>query len=321
MRRNPLTAAAFGEGNMQAAPLRRHDASVPPALGWRAAWPILRDSASLWIERRCPSMGAAIAYYTAFSLAPVLVIVIAVAGLIFGQEAASGAVFTQFSGLLGADAAKALQAMIASASDVGDSTWAIVIGVGLLLVSATTVFGELQSSLNVIWEPPASERPALTAWVRARLSSLGMVLSLGFLFLVLMVVGTAVDALLKWLDAIAPWLPAVAFVLNTLLSVSVTFLLFALIYRMLPDFAIPWREVWFGAAISTLLFHVGRWAIGAYVANAELASSFGAATALVVILVWVYYSAQIFLFGATITKVVSERRRPRDHARGAPKGM
>lgn len=295
---------------MHAAPVRRRDASLPPALGWRAAWPVLRDAAWRWVDRRCPSMGAAIAYYTAFSLAPVLVIVIAVAGLIFGQEAASGALFAQFSGLLGADGAKALEAMIASASDVGDSSWAVVIGVGLLLLSATSVFAELQSSLNAIWEPPPSERPALNAWVRTRLASLGMVLSLGFLFLVLMVVGTAVDAILKWLDAIAPWLPVVAIVLNTLLSVSVTFLLFALIYRMLPDFGIPWREVWFGAAISTLLFHLGRWAIGAYIATAELASSFGAATALVVILVWVYYSAQIFLFGAEFTACLGQSRKP-----------
>ena len=259
-------------------------------------------------------MGAAIAYYTAFSLAPLLVIVIAVAGLIFGHEAASGALFQQFAGLIGADGAKALEAMIASASDVGDSTWAVVIGVGLLLFSATTVFGEIQSSLNVIWDPPPVNRPALTAWMRARLASLGMVLSLGFLFLVLMIVGTAVDALSDWLDAVAPWLKIVAIVLNTVLSVTITFALFALIYRMLPDFEIPWREVWFGAAISTLLFHLGRWAIGAYIANAKLASTFGTATALVVILVWVYYSAQIFLFGAAITKVVSERRRPQAHS-------
>ena len=263
-------------------------------------------------------MGAAIAYYTAFSLAPLLVIVIAVAGLIFGRDAASGALFQQFSGLIGADGAKALETMIASASDVGDSIWAVVIGVGLLLFSATTVFGEIQGSLNVIWEPPESDRPAVSAWVRARLASLGVVLSLGFLFLVLMIVGTAVDALSAWLEAIAPGLGVLAVLINTLVSVSITFLLFALIYRLLPDMEIPWREVWFGAGISTLLFHVGRWAIGAYIANTELASTFGAASALVVILVWVYYSAQIFLFGACITKVVSERRRPQAHSAASP---
>lgn len=276
---------------------------------WRAVGAVLSAAGAKWLDSRGPTMGAAIAYYTAFSLAPVLVIVIAIGGMLFGEAAASGAIFAQFAILIGANGAQALETMIAGASDVGDSVLAVCIGVFLLMLSATSVFAETKSALNMIWDAPPSKHSPIIDLLRTRLTSVGVIVSLGFLLLVLMVVGAGLAAFGAWLDVFAPGFDRPAAALNLLLSLFTTFALFALIYRVLPDVYIPWREVWFGAAVSTALFHVGRWAISTYIANAKLVSTFGATTALVVILIWVYYSAQIFLFGAAVTKVVSDRRR------------
>jgi membrane protein len=170
------------------------------------------------------------------------------------------------------------------------------------------VFGEIESALNVIWGAPPTQRPPVLDLLRTRLASFGMIVSLGFLFLVLMVMNAALAAFGDWLDAIMSGLDVLMIVVNLALSLVTTFVLFALMYRVLPDIRIPWRDVWFGAAVSAALFLVGRWAISTYIASAKLVSTFGAASALVVILIWVYYSAQIFLLGAAIAKVVAERR-------------
>lgn len=253
-------------------------------------------------------MGAAIAYYTAFSLAPVLVIVIATAGLAFGREAAAGAIFHQLAELIGAPGAAALEAMIAGASDVGGSVVATVAGVALLALSATTVFIEVQSSLNVIWQVGAPSGGMLLSELRGRLASMGLILSLGFLLLVFMVVSAAIAAFGHWLDAIAPGFELLLWCADAATSFVATFCIFALVYRVVPDVFIAWRDVWFGAMITALLFLGGRWFIAVYIANAPIASTFGTASAFVIVLLWVYYTAQIFLFGAVVTKVVATRR-------------
>ncbi len=267
----------------------------------KTIWQVLKETVSDFIDDGALSKGAAIAFYTILSLGPVLVICIAIAGLAFGHEAAQGAMVGQLQGLMGEDAAKAIQTMIASASDRKSGIWATVIGLVTLLVTASGVFGEMQSALNAIWK--AQPKGGLSAMVRARAASLGLVATMGFLLLVSLVVAAGLSALGKMLNSIIPGFDTILQVVNFVISFAMVSALFAAIYKILPDRQLQWRDMIVGALGTAFLFTVGKTGIGLYLGSSSVASSYGAAGALVIVLLWIYYSSQIFLLGAEFTKV------------------
>ena len=275
-----------------------------------------KRAAAGWVADRASSMGAALSYYTVFSIAPLLVIVIAVAGLVFGADAARGAIVEQLQGLLGKQAAQTIQEMLANASEPKSSALATVVGFVLVLVGATTVFAELQDDLDRIWKVPQRARPqGAWGWVRARMLSFGMVLAIGFLLLVSLVASAAISAVGAWGGGLFGAWETLAHAVEVVVSFALLSALFAVMYRFLPDVRIAWRDVAVGAIVTALLFTVGKFLIGLYIGKSSTASTFGAAGSLVVLLLWVYYSAQIFLFGAEFTAAYSHaygsRRAPR----------
>jgi membrane protein len=276
---------------------------------------LLKESFSSWSADYAPSMGAAISYYTLFSIAPLLLIVIAIAGVVFGAEAARGEIFGQLRGLLGDGGAAAVQDMVDAANQHGKGIIATITGVGVLLLGATTVFNELQNALDRIWRAPARVKSSgIWNLLRTRLLSFGMVLGIAFLLMVSLVVSAGLAALGKW------WTPAgweaVMHVLDIVVSFGLMTVLFALIYRFIPRVHVAWHDVWIGAGVTALLFAIGKFAIGLYLGKSSVASSFGAAGSLVILIVWVYYSAQIFLLGAEFTWVYAHEHGSR---RGQPR--
>ena len=267
-------------------------------------WSLVKQSLSAWLEDRAASMGAALAYYTAFSIAPLLIIAIAVAGIAFGRDAAQAAVVGQLSGLLGEGAGNAIAEMLKSTANLGSSILAIVIGVGALILTATTAFVELQDDLDRIWKAKPRAGSGLLNLIRSRLLSLGMVLAIGFLLTVSLVLSAAVAALGNSLLGEAEFLlQAITF----LGSFAVITVLFAMIYKVLPNVEVAWEDVWIGAAITALLFDIGKLLIGLYIGKSSVASSFGAAGPFVVLMLWIYYSTQIFLLGAEFTNAYAHR--------------
>lgn len=263
---------------------------------------VLKQAAKGWSEDRCASMGAALSYYSVFSVAPLLLIVISVAGLFLGREAAQGLIVGQINGLVGTSGAEAIQTVLQSVSEPKKGVIGTIVGLVLLLVGATTVLAELQEDLNRIWKVGDAPKPSgVWGLVRARLLSLGLIMAVGFLLLISLVVSAAIAALGEWsLGLFGAW-ETLAHVVNFLVSLGVVTTLFALIYRFMPQVRIQWHDVWIGALVTALLFSIGKWAIGLYIGKSAVASGFGAAGSLAVLLVWVYYSAQIFLFGAEFT--------------------
>jgi membrane protein len=265
-------------------------------------WQLAKQSANAWVDDYASSMGAALAYYTLFSLAPLLLLVISIAGVVFGTEAAHGQIVTQFGGLIGQEGAVAIQGLLKSASEPAKSTFASVISVLTLLIGATSTFAELQSDLDRIWRAPEAAKPSgLWGLLRTRLLSFGLIVSFGFLLLVSLVISAALAALGTWWGS---WFGGWAITLqivNQLVSFGFTTVLFAAMYRILPSVRIAWEDVWHGAIATSLLFTIGKFAIGMYIGKAGVASGFGAAGSIVVLLVWVFYSAQIFLLGAEFT--------------------
>jgi len=254
-------------------------------------------------------MGAAIAYYMVFSLAPMLVMVIAVAGLAFGQQAAEGALFGELANLIGPESAAAVQAMLRSASGTWPGILATAVGVGTLIIAATAVFGELQSALNVIWKAPAGGGHGVWHLLKSRLLSLSVILVIGFLLLVSLVISTALAAFSDYLDWILPGLATILRIVHLTLSFGFTTVLFAMMFKILPDNPVEWEEVWLGAAVAAVLFTAGKHLISLYIGSSNMASTYGAAGALIIVLVWVYYSAQILLLGAEFAKAYSDQRR------------
>ncbi|RYF39483.1 MAG: YihY/virulence factor BrkB family protein [Comamonadaceae bacterium] len=268
---------------------------------------LCKKAASAWIDDFAPSMGAAISYYTVFSLAPLLVIVIAIAGAIFGREAVTGQIMGQLTGLIGKDGAMVVQGLVAGASDTDRGLVAGVISVVVLLVGATTVFAELQSALDRIWHVPEREKPSgVWAILRARLLSFGLILGLAFLLMVSLVVGTATAALGTWVGGLMPGSAVLLYLLNLAISLAFTSVLFAMIFKLMPTTPVGWRDVWVGAVVTAVLFEAGKLLIGLYIGKSGITESFQAAGSLVVLLAWVYYAAQIFLLGAEFTKVYAD---------------
>lgn len=273
-----------------------------------AAWALLRDTVMSWIDDYAPSMGAALAFYTLFSTAPLLLIVISLAGLFFGEQAARGEIMEQLAGLVGTDSAATIQTLLEGLNRPATSVYSSLVGLVALLIGATTVVAELQTSIDRIWRAPCPAPPGgLLGLIKARLLSLGLVLGIGFLLMVSLVVSTALAVLGKWW---APWFGDMAWLAHSLdWLVSFLFIgaIFAMIYKWLPQVKIAWRDVLVGAALTALLFTVGKTLIGLYIGRSGVASPFGAAASLVVFLLWVYYSAQIFLLGAEFTWVYAHR--------------
>ena len=272
----------------------------------KALYQLAKMASANWVADYAPSMGAALAYYTVFSIAPLLVIAIAVAALIFGQDAAQAAIIEQASGLIGENGGMAIESMLASAQKPKEGIIASAIGIVLLIVGATTVFAELETNLNRVWKVEPEKGPGLWHFLRTRLLAFGMVLAIGFLLIVSLVVGAGTAA---WGKYWSGWFGGLEFLLqaaNFAVSVTVMTVLFAMIYKFIPRVAIRWRDVWIGALVTSVLFSLGKFLIGIYIGKAGVESSYGAAGALVVLLIWVYYSAQIFLLGAEFTKVYAE---------------
>jgi membrane protein len=260
-----------------------------------------------WIDDFAPSMGAAISYYTVFSLAPLLVIVIAMAGAVFGREAVQGLIVAQLSGLIGEQGATLVQGLVAAASDTDKGLVAGLISFFILIIGATTVFAELQSALDRIWHVPESKKPkGVMAILRARVLSFGLILGLVFLLMVSLAVSAGVAAFGTFASGLLPGSEILLHALNLAVSLGIETLLFAMIYKLMPSIRIAWRDVWVGAFTTAALFEVGKLLIGLYLGKSGVTESFAAAGSLVVLLAWVYYAAQIFLLGAEFTKVYAD---------------
>ncbi|MGV3742124.1 MAG: YihY/virulence factor BrkB family protein [Burkholderiaceae bacterium] len=272
----------------------------------RSSWKLLKSVFDSWSADYAPSMGAALAYYTMFSIAPLLLIVISVAGLVFGEEAARGEIFHQLEGLMGGEGAQAVQGLLENANKPKQGIVSTVAGGILLLVGATTVFGELQTALDRIWRAPEREKiSGIWGLLRTRLLSFGLILGLGFLMMVSLVFSAALAAMSNWWGPVFGEWESVAHLFNQLVSFIFTTVIFAMIYKFMPRVKIEWHDVWRGALVTAFLFTVGKFLISLYIGKAGVSSSFGAAGSLVILLVWVYYSAQIFLLGAEFTWIYS----------------
>jgi membrane protein len=264
-------------------------------------WLLTKAAVSSWVDDYAQSMGAALAYYTMLSIAPFLLIVISLAGMIFGVEAARGEIAAQLQGLMGRQGAEAVQKLLESARMPTESVIAAVFGVVLLLIAATSVFAELQDSLDRIWRAPKRTRRGIWTLLRARLLSFGTIAGISFLLMVSLVVSAALAALGKiWGPRFADWQSAVA-VVNIVFSYLLTTTVFAMIYKVMPRAKIAWTDVLIGASVTSLLFTIGKSLIGVYIGRSGVTSGFGAAGSLVMAMIWVYYSAQIFLLGAEFT--------------------
>lgn len=271
--------------------------------GWTR---LIRETYAEWKKDNVPLHAAALAYYTVFSLAPLLLIAIAVAGAAFGEEAARGELVRQIQGLVGKEGAVAIQAMIENASQPGSGgVLASVIGFFLLMLGASGVFGQLQMALNTIWNAEPNPRRGIRSFITTRFLSFAMVLVIGFLLLVSLLLSSILVAAGSSLNRLMPGFPVLGQGLNLFISLGVITVLFASIYKYLPDVRVPWRDLWVGAAVTSVLFNIGKAAIGLYIGNSSFSSTYGAAGSLVVLLIWIFYSTQILLIGAEFTQVYS----------------
>jgi membrane protein len=263
---------------------------------------VIKAAALNWVNDYAQSMGAALAFYTMFSIAPLLLIVISVAGAVFGEEVAHGEIFHQLDGLLGSHGASAVQGLLESAGKRTGSVLATAFGSVLLFIGATSVFAELQDALDRIWRAPhRTGRSGLWGLVRARLLSFGMVLGIGFVLIVSLAFSAGLSALGHWWDPLSRGWLSLANTVELGLGVVLLTVVFAMIYKTMPRARVDWRDVWVGAAVTSMLFIAGKLLIGIYIGGSGISTAFGAAASLVVVLLWVYYSAQIFLFGAEFT--------------------
>jgi membrane protein len=308
---NPGLAKRVGTKNTEAVaalPDRR-----PPersGLQWGSPqtwWSLLKETFTKWSADRAPRLGAALSYYTVFSLAPLLVLIIAIAGLVFGKEAAQESMMAQIESLVGPQSAAAIQQMLEIAQKPSSGVFASGIAIGTLLLGASGVFAQLQDALNAVWgvEPKAGR--GIWGAIKDRFFSFMAVLGTGFLLLVSLVLSAALAAIGKMFQGLLPGQEAVLHVANFAVSFGVITLLFAMMFKLLPDAKVAWRDVWIGAGLTSLLFTIGKFLIGMYLGKADVGSAYGAAGSLVILLVWVYYSSQILLYGAEFTAVYANR--------------
>ena len=269
---------------------------------------LFSDTLKEWYRHKAPRLGASLAFYTLLSLAPLLVVIVALAGIVYGEEAARGQIVAQLSGLMGTTGATAIEEVIKQARQPTVGVFATLAGLVTLFFGATAVVAELRDALNTIYEIPSLDVTGLKSLmmlVRERFFSFAMVLGVGFLLLVSLAINAGLAAMGTWFTG---WLPALVLQFaSTLVSWVIITVLFAAIYKVLPDVTIEWRDVFLGAAVTSLLFSLGKFVIGLYLGSSTVASAYGAAGSLVILLVWVYYSAQIFFLGAEFTQVFSNR--------------
>jgi membrane protein len=284
----------------------------------RNIFDVFKTAAQDFSADSCPRLGASLAYYTIFSLSPLLIIVIAIASFFFGTEAARGQLFSQISGLVGPKGAEFIQSMLSASANQKHGVLATIIATVTLVLGASGVFMELQAALNTIWDVKQQPGAGIWSFVRHRLLSFAMVLTIGFLLLVSLVLTAAIAAIGKVVGSWMPSLEAISQVLNFVASFGIITVLFAFIFKFMPDVKIPWRTVWIGGAFTSLLFAIGKFALGMYLGKSAATSAFGAAGSLVVLLLWVYYSAQIMFFGAELTQSWAKARNikiaPKQHA-------
>lgn len=267
---------------------------------------LLRATYTKWTEDHAQGLGAALAFYTVFSLAPLVLIVIAMAGLVFGQEAAEGQIIGQIQGLLGEQSAKAIQSMIEEARKPATGIIATVLAMVMMFLGAIGVFAQLQEALNTIWNVEEKPRAGIWNTLEARFISLITVLGTGFLLLISLVISAGLSAAGTTLEQVLPVPEFLLQLINVFVSFAIVTLLFAMIYKLLPDISIQWGDVWIGAIITSFLFTIGKFVIGFYLGHSNVGIAYGAAGSIVVILIWVYYASQIFLLGAEFTAVYAE---------------
>ncbi|MEC4985281.1 MAG: YihY/virulence factor BrkB family protein [Oscillatoria sp. PMC 1076.18] len=268
---------------------------------------LFKETFQEWQEDKTPRLAAALAYYTVFSLAPLLIIAIAIAGAIFGEEAARGEIVGQIQGLVGQNGAEVIQTAIENANQPDLRNTASLISVIVLLFGASGVFAQLQDALNTVWEVKPKPGRGIKNFIRKRILSFSAVLGIGFLLMVSLVINAALAGLSTYLSDLVPGIDFLWQIVNFVLSFTIITFLFALLYKYLPDVHIKWNDVWIGAAITSLLFTIGKFVLGAYLGGGSFGSAYGAAGSLVIVLAWVYYSAQILFFGAEFTQVYARR--------------
>ncbi len=272
-----------------------------PPLTPEALWFIARETFREWNDDKVPRLGAALAFWSMLSIGPLLLIVISMAGLAFGRDAVTGYVFAEIHRLVGDVGAQAIQTFIANSRNTSAGVLATIIGFLVLIVSATGFFAQLQDALNTIWNVEGVQRGDIMGFVKKRILSFTMILGIGFLLLMALVVSAGISAVAHMFAGSAP--SVLLHMLNLVVSFMVITLLFAMIFKVLPDVDIRWRDVWIGSAITALLFSIGKFFIGLYLGRSAFSSTYGAAGSLIVVLLWIYYSAQIFFIGAEFTQV------------------
>jgi membrane protein len=293
-------------------------------MNWSSGWSLIKETVDEWQQDKVEQMAAALAYYTLFSIAPLLVIAVAVAGAVFGQEAARGEIVTQIQGLLGKAGAEVVQTALANTQNpqAGNGIVPSIISTLALIFGASGVFIQLQDSLNAVWNVEPSSQAGVKAVVRKRIFSFAMVITIGFILMVSLVVSAGLAALSTFTNQLFPVLASLWKLFNLGISLGVFTLLFALIYKYLPDIQIAWRDVLVGASLTSVLFSIGKELLGLYLGNGAFGSTYGAAGSLVTVLAWIYYSVQIMLFGAEFTQVYTRKygyHRRSAHARDRPR--
>jgi membrane protein len=281
---------------------------------------ILKATFSAWNRHEAPRLGAALAFYTILSLSPLVIIVVALAGLVFSRSTAQAHILSQVQGMIGQDGGKAVESMLANAQKPAAGILGTIVGILSLLFGASGVFTELRSALNLIWEVEPKETSGVVALLRERFFSFGMVLSIGFLLLVSLVVSTVLAAIGKFFGGLLPIPSPALAILNFLLSYLGVAILFGLIFRFVPEAEIRWRNLWAGALVTAMFFTIGKTLIGLYLGKSSVGSAYGAAGSVIVVIVWVYYSAQIFFFGAEFTHAYTEHHLPAGLNSSAAKG-
>ncbi len=276
-------------------------------MNWKEIWGLLQETYKEWSNDKASRLAAALSYYTIFSIAPLLIIVIAIAGAVFGEDAARGAIREQLQGLIGQSGAEVIQTAIENASQPQAGTIASLISIVVLIFGATGLFNELQDSLNTIWEVQPKPGRAVKTMVRQRFASFAMVVAIGFLLLVSLVLSAVLAGIVSYFSNLLPGVDFIWQVINFILGFVITTILFGLIFKVLPDVKITWNDVLIGAALTSLLFSIGRYLLGQYLGNGSFGSTYGAAGSLVVILAWVNYAAQILFFGAEFTQVYARK--------------
>tara|TARA_R110002020_G_scaffold39361_3_gene117198 strand:- start:1323 stop:2222 length:900 start_codon:yes stop_codon:yes gene_type:complete len=272
-------------------------------------WKVVQDATSLWLERNAFSYAGSLAFYTLFSLAPTIIIAVTVIGVVLGEEAAHGQIVAQLQGTLGMDAAVAIEQAVAQSRIEESGILPTLLGVGALVIGATTVFAQMQFSLNTIWGVTAKPTSnSAFRFIKSRLLSLTVVLSIGFILMVSLVLGVVLRGMLQAADNLVPYASLLTTSVESLVSLGVVTLLFATIFKVLPDVVLRWQDVLIGAVVTAVLFTIGRSVIAIYLAYTATASTYGAAGSVVMILLWVYYSSLILLFGAAFTRSLLLRR-------------